>query len=116
MIWLLINYELHEAVTNSISCVITYFYKTPMSRGNVFKLSGNMALGGGGSDYQNVDIDEIKNSLKLLKAKKNRQSGTADSQPSYGGSYGGYGNSYGNSNQKSMLKAYPRLYSNEKRI
>ena len=75
-----------------------------MSRGNVFKLSGNMALGGGGSDYQNVDIDEIKNSLKLLKAKKNRQNGTADSQPSSGGSYGGYGNSYGNSNQKSIIE------------
>ena len=43
-----------------------------MSRGNVFKMSGNMALGGG-SDYQNVDIDEIKNSLKLLKAKKSKQ-------------------------------------------
>lgn len=43
-----------------------------MSRGNVFKLSGNNVLGGN-SDYQNTDIDEIKNSLKLLKAKKNQR-------------------------------------------
>ena len=70
-----------------------------MSRGNVFKMSGNMALGG--SDYQNVDIDEIKNSLKLLKAKKNKQERVSDSQPSYGGSYGGYGNPPANSNGKS---------------
>lgn len=42
-----------------------------MSRGNVFKLSGNMALGGG--DYGSTDIEEIKNSLKLLKAKKNQR-------------------------------------------
>ena len=84
-----------------------------MSRGNVFKLSGNMALGGGGSDYQNVDIDEIKNSLKLLKAKKNRQSGTADTQPSYGGSYG---NSYGNSNPKSKIYIDARLHTNKERV
>lgn len=42
------------------------------SRGNAFKLSANMALGGG-SEYGNADIDEIKNSLKLLKAKKNQR-------------------------------------------
>lgn len=42
-----------------------------MSRGNVFRLSGNMALGG--SDYGGNDINEIKNSLKLLKAKKNQK-------------------------------------------
>lgn len=56
-----------------------------MSRGNVFKLSGNMALGGG-SDYGNTDIEEIKNSLKLLKAKKNQRE-----EPSMGGY--GYGQS-----------------------
>jgi len=43
-----------------------------MSRGNAFKLSANMALGGG-SDYGNADIEEIKNSLKLLKAKKSQR-------------------------------------------
>ena len=83
-----------------------------MSRGNVFKLSGNMALGGA-NDYQNVDIDEIKNSLKLLKAKKNKQS-ASDSQPNYGGSIGSYGNSYGNSNPKSTFVFYHRLYANQK--
>lgn len=41
-----------------------------MSRGNAFKFSANMALGGG-SDYGNTDINDIKNSLKLLKGKKN---------------------------------------------
>lgn len=40
-----------------------------MSRGNVLKMSGNMALGGG----SNSDMEEIKNSLKMLKAKKNNQ-------------------------------------------
>lgn len=45
-----------------------------MSRGNVFRLSGNMALGGTGTDYGANDISEIKNSLKLLKAKKNQKS------------------------------------------
>ncbi len=50
-----------------------------MSRGNVFKVSGSMALGG--ADYGHSDMDDIKNSLKLLKAKKNqRQSG----EESYG--------------------------------
>lgn len=56
-----------------------------MSRGNVFKLSGNMALGGG-SDYGNNDIEEIKNSLKLLKAKKNQK--TSGEEP-MGYGYGG---------------------------
>lgn len=47
-----------------------------MSRGNVFRLSGNMALGGtGNSDYGANDISDIKNSLKLLKAKKNQKPG-----------------------------------------
>lgn len=40
-----------------------------MSRGNVLKMSGNMALGGG----SNSDMEEIKNSLKMLKAKKGKQ-------------------------------------------
>lgn len=43
-----------------------------MSRGNVFKLSGKMALGGN-SDYGCTDINEIKNSLRLLKAKKQQR-------------------------------------------
>lgn len=81
-----------------------------MSRGNVFKLSGNMALGGA-SDYQNVNIDEIKNSLKLLKAKKNRQ-GNVESEPNYGG----YGNSYDNSYKKSKQLIYSRLYSHTQRL
>lgn len=54
-----------------------------MSRGNVFKLSGNMALGGG-SDYGNADIDEIKNSLKLLKSKKNQRQSGEEMQNNYG--------------------------------
>ena len=44
-----------------------------MSRNNVFKLSGNMALGG--NDYANSDFDNIKSSLKLLKG-KNGQKGS----------------------------------------
>lgn len=43
-----------------------------MSRGNVFKLSGNMALGAS-DPYPNTDISDIKNSLKLLKAKQNQK-------------------------------------------
>ena len=70
-----------------------------MSRGNVFKLSGNMALGG--SDYQNVDIDEIKNSLKLLKAKKQQRS-SADNQPS------SYAPPYSNPQPHSNPKGNPR--------
>lgn len=59
-------------VTNSI---IIYLYSIKvkrMSRGNVFKVSGNMALGGG-SEYGKSDFEQIKNSLKLLKAKKNQR-------------------------------------------
>jgi hypothetical protein len=44
-----------------------------MSRNNVFKLSGNMALGGGEGYGNNNDFDNIKNSLKLLKSKKAEQ-------------------------------------------
>ena len=57
-----------------------------MSRGNVFKLSGNMALNSGingnptnpypsSNQYSgsNVDFSEIKNSLKLLKSKQRQQ-------------------------------------------
>lgn len=40
-----------------------------MSRNNVFKLSGNMALGGG-DGYGNSDFENIKSSLKLLKSKQ----------------------------------------------
>lgn len=58
-----------------------------MSRGNVFKLSSNHILGGAG-DNQNSDINDIKNSLKLLKAKKNQKQ-VSEGQ-GYG--YGGYDN------------------------
>jgi len=44
-----------------------------MSRNNVFKLSGNMALGGAGADYPSNDFENIKNSLKLLKSKQSQQ-------------------------------------------
>lgn len=39
-----------------------------MARNNVFKLSGNMALGS--SDPYGNDFDNIKSSLKLLKSKQ----------------------------------------------
>ena len=35
---------------------------------SIFKLSGNMALGG--NNYPQEDLSEIKNSLRLLKAKQ----------------------------------------------
>jgi hypothetical protein len=40
-----------------------------MARNNVFKLSGNMALGSN-DPYANNDFDNIKSSLKLLKSKQ----------------------------------------------
>jgi hypothetical protein len=40
-----------------------------MARNNVFKLSGNMALGSS-DPYSNNDFDNIKSSLKLLKSKQ----------------------------------------------
>lgn len=44
-----------------------------MSRNNVFKLSGNMALGSN-DPYGNAnDFDNIKSSLKLLKSKQQGQ-------------------------------------------
>ena len=43
-----------------------------MSRNNVFKLSGNMALGGG-DNYPANDFENIKNSLKLLKSKQTQK-------------------------------------------
>lgn len=43
-----------------------------MSRNNVFKLSGNMALGGG-DNYPSNDFDNIKSSLKLLKSKQSQK-------------------------------------------
>ena len=55
-----------------------------MSRGNVFKLSSNNVLGGGG-DYHNSDIEEIKNSLKLLKSKKNQRQSSESQAYNYNG-------------------------------
>ena len=40
-----------------------------MSRNNVFKLSGNMALGAQ-DNYPQNDFENIKSSLKLLKSKQ----------------------------------------------
>ncbi len=42
-----------------------------MSRGNVFKLSGNMALG---TDNYSNDVDKVKNSLRMLKSKQEQKS------------------------------------------
>lgn len=46
-----------------------------MSRNNVFKLSGNMALGSGGSidTYSTTQLENIKSSLRLLKARQNQK-------------------------------------------
>lgn len=45
-----------------------------MSRGNVFKLSGNMALGGGSNDtYSTTELESIKSSLRLLKARQSQK-------------------------------------------
>lgn len=64
-----------------------------MARNNVFKLSGNMALGSG-DPYSNNDFDNIKSSLKLLKSKQpGRQQQLEPTvlcphmQDYYGGSY-----------------------------
>jgi hypothetical protein len=43
-----------------------------MARNNVFKLSGNMALGSNEA-YSNSDFDNIKSSLKLLKSKQTQK-------------------------------------------
>jgi len=43
-----------------------------MSRNNVFKLSGNMAVGGGDAMGGN-DLENIKNSLKLLRSKQTQK-------------------------------------------
>lgn len=43
-----------------------------MSRNNVFKLSGNMALGSNEA-YSNSDFENIKSSLKLLKSKQTQK-------------------------------------------
>lgn len=43
-----------------------------MSRNNVFKLSGNMALGSNDA-YSNSDFENIKSSLKLLKSKQTQR-------------------------------------------
>ena len=50
-----------------------------MSRNNVFKLSGNMALGGG-DNYPSNDFENIKNSLKLLKSKQTQKQSTGPLQ------------------------------------
>ena len=43
-----------------------------MSRNNVFKMSGNMALGSN-DGYPSGDFDNIKSSLKLLKSKQGQK-------------------------------------------
>ena len=43
-----------------------------MSRNNVFKLSGNMALGSNDA-HSNSDFENIKSSLKLLKSKQTQR-------------------------------------------
>ena len=44
-----------------------------MSRNNVFKLSGNMALGSNDAYSNPNDFENIKSSLKLLKSKQQNQ-------------------------------------------
>ena len=51
-----------------------------MSRNNVFKLSGNMALGGQEHHQQN-DFENIKSSLKLLKTKQSQKRTEAPLEP-----------------------------------
>lgn len=58
-----------------------------MSRGSVFKLSGNMALGGGADNYQ-AEIEGVKNSLKLLKSKQNQRRTAETEAYNYGGPKG----------------------------
>jgi hypothetical protein len=51
-----------------------------MSRNNVFKLSGNMALGSN-ETYANSDFENIKSSLKLLKSKQTQKQPNAPLEP-----------------------------------
>ena len=44
-----------------------------MSRGNVFKLSGNLALGGTSDTYSTNELENIKSSLRLLKARQSQK-------------------------------------------
>ena len=52
-----------------------------MSRNNVFKLSGNMALGAQDNNYNNNDFENIKSSLKLLKSKQPQKRSEAPLEP-----------------------------------
>jgi hypothetical protein len=58
--------------------IIKLTFSINMSRNNVFKLSGNIALGSQ-DNYPGNDLDNIKNSLKLLKAKQGQR--TSNIQP-----------------------------------
>ena len=51
-----------------------------MSRNNVFKLSGNMALGGQ-DNYPQNDFENIKSSLKLLKSKQTQKQSSIPPEP-----------------------------------
>lgn len=51
-----------------------------MSRNNVFKLSGNMALGSQ-DNYPSNDFENIKSSLKLLKSKQPQKRSEAPLEP-----------------------------------
>ena len=51
-----------------------------MSRNNVFKLSGNMALGSQ-DNYPQNDFENIKSSLKLLKNKQSQKRSEGPSEP-----------------------------------
>jgi hypothetical protein len=44
-----------------------------MSRGNVFKLSGNLALGTTPDTYSTSELESIKSSLRLLKARQSQK-------------------------------------------
>lgn len=44
-----------------------------MSKNNVFKLSGNMALGTNIDTYSTTELESIKSSLRLLKARQNQK-------------------------------------------
>ena len=81
-----------------------------MSRINVFKLSGNMALGAQDNNYNNNDFENIKSSLKLLKSKQPQKRSEAPLEPTvcislsqnlYGGSYSSNSNQRQQPNPKS---------------
>ena len=81
---IIISYLFFSNITNSISDEFITYSIIIMSRGNVFKLSSNNVLGSGG-DYHNSDIEEIKNSLKLLKSKKNQRQSSETQGYNYNG-------------------------------